>query len=368
MNIFGHIFVCCNRYKNYRKTDIDIKKISSERENNLTHISYQMNNNQNTSLNNNQYNISKSNNISKFDEDENKSATISKNNQSIHQNSKNNINEDKKINKTYILKKCELKNSIISMSDITFISEKQENKEENYSKLLLTGDLFFGKEIIITDTGMINGKRNKKDGFTVFGLKKTKDCSGQFNNDFLINFNKNFEEIGEIETESGKVFEIIFNKKNKEYTLYFLNPYLYLYYKINNYVYFYPQRDYFLFIGKIFLSINIQKGDNGQTISIQIDNTYDNSNKEVNKKYIFDQKKNMIKIGRVNCDIIINVKCVSKIHGIIQFSKTNQLFYYKDNNTTNGTNLLIKKDDFLKIKGEMNFKLEDVNFKIQEIP
>jgi hypothetical protein len=29
---------------------------------------------------------------------------------------------------------------------------------------------------------------------------------------------------------------------------------------------------------------------------------------------------------------------------------------------------LIKKDDFLKIKGEMNFKLEDVNFKIQEIP
>ena len=37
-------------------------------------------------------------------------------------------------------------------------------------------------------------------------------------------------------------------------------------------------------------------------------------------------------------------------------------------NSTNGTTLLIKKDDFLRIRGEMNFKLEDVTFKIQEIP
>ena len=89
-------------------------------------------------------------------------------------------------------------------------------------------------------------------------------------------------------------------------------------------------------------------------ISVQIDNTYENTNKEeVNKIYTFDQKKNIIKIGRLNCDIIINEKCISKIHGIIQFSKANKLFYYKDNNSTNGTNLLIKKDDFLRIKGEM---------------
>lgn len=162
------------------------------------------------------------------------------------------------------------------------------------------------------------------------------------------------EEIGENETESGKVFEIIFNKKNKTYTLYFINPFLYLYYKINNYVYFYPQKDYFLFVGKIFLSINVHKEDNQQMISVQIDNTYENTNKEeVNKIYTFDQKKNIIKIGRLNCDIIINEKCISKIHGIIQFSKANKLFYYKDNNSTNGTNLLIKKDDFLRIKGEM---------------
>ncbi len=37
-------------------------------------------------------------------------------------------------------------------------------------------------------------------------------------------------------------------------------------------------------------------------------------------------------------------------------------------NSTNGTTLLVKKDDYLKIKGEMNFKLEDVTFKITEMP
>ena len=36
--------------------------------------------------------------------------------------------------------------------------------------------------------------------------------------------------------------------------------------------------------------------------------------------------------------------------------------------STNGSTLIIKESDTLKIKGEMNFKLEDVPFKIQEIP
>ena len=36
--------------------------------------------------------------------------------------------------------------------------------------------------------------------------------------------------------------------------------------------------------------------------------------------------------------------------------------------SSNGSTLIIKEGDTLKIKGEMNFKLEDVPFKIQEIP
>ena len=100
-------------------------------------------------------------------------------------------------------------------------------------------------------------------------------------------------------------------------------------------------------------------------INIEIDNTSIDSE---NKKYSFNENKSIITIGRINCNINIGEKCISKNHGIIEYSKINQKFYYKDMSSTNGTTLLIKKGDFLKLKGEMNFKLEDLSFKIQEIP
>ena len=53
------------------------------------------------------------------------------------------------------------------------------------------------------------------------------------------------------------------------------------------------------------------------------------------------------------------------MHSIIEFSNDN--FVYKDAKSTNGSTLLIKEDDILKIKGEMSFKLEDLSFKIKEI-
>ena len=44
------------------------------------------------------------------------------------------------------------------------------------------------------------------------------------------------------------------------------------------------------------------------------------------------------------------------------------MFYFKDCGSTNGSILLMKEDDSLKIKGEMNFKLENIPFKIMELP
>ena len=375
MSIFGNILGCCNIYKSYKKSDIEIKKVKTENENLATYILSEKNTQINHNTNNS--NLSKNkyldlNNSKNDEEADKKSATFPKNiqNLSISNDNNININDESKKSQRNLLKLPELKNTVLSLSEIPFLSEMEEKKEENFSKLLLTGDLFFGKELIITDSGMINSKKNKKDGFTIFGLRNTKDIP-ELNIDFIINFDKPTEEFGNIEALSGKVFEIIFNKKTKEYTLFFINPYLYLYYKINNFIYFFPQRDYFLFVGKIFLSINIEKVGSEQIINIQVDNTAENkeeNKEEINKKYKFNQNKNTIKIGRINCDINIPEKCISKIHGIIEFSKINQQFYYKDMNSTNGTTLLIKKDDFIKISGEMNFKLEDVNFKIQEIP
>ena len=83
------------------------------------------------------------------------------------------------------------------------------------------------------------------------------------------------------------------------------------------------------------------------------------------KKYTFEQKDVPIKIGRVNCTINIPKASISKLHSIIEFSDDN--YVYKDANSTNGSTLLIKEDDILKLKGEMNYKLEEISFKIKEI-
>ena len=97
-------------------------------------------------------------------------------------------------------------------------------------------------------------------------------------------------------------------------------------------------------------------------IKIEIDN-----NNPI--KYAFNQNQTPIKIGRINkSDIPIFNSSISKRHGIIEYSRNSQSYYYKDMGSTNSSILLIKEGDNLKIKGEMNFKLEDVPFKIQEIP
>ena len=43
------------------------------------------------------------------------------------------------------------------------------------------------------------------------------------------------------------------------------------------------------------------------------------------------------------------------------------IFYYKDCGSTNGSTLLIREDDSLKLNGDMNFKLEDISFTIKEV-
>ena len=121
---------------------------------------------------------------------------------------------------------------------------------------------------------------------------------------------------------------------------------------------------YYFLLGNVFISVNIKKNTPiEKIINIQVELE---NNKPL--KYSFSQNQTPIKIGRSNCDISIFNSSISKNHGIIEYSKNSQTFYYNDLGSTNGSTLIIKEGDTLKIKGEMNFKLEDVPFKIQEIP
>jgi len=256
--------------------------------------------------------------------------------------------------------------TILTLNDLVLINQNQEEKvNEMGSKLLLSGELFFWKEIIIQTNGIKNSLRKEKDDHVFFGIKNKSNYAGAMFNDLIINFFWHQEDVDIVETNTGRVFEIYYNKITKDYTLKFIHPNLMLYYKINNFVYFNTGKEYYLFLGSVFIIINVKKTSPiEKTIVVQVEIE---NNKPT--KYSFSQNQVPIKIGRIsNSDIPIFHSSISKRHAIIEFSKNSQTFYFKDMGSTNSSTLLIKEGDNLKIKGEMNFKLEDVPFKIQEIP
>ena len=254
------------------------------------------------------------------------------------------------------------KDSVITLNDLALTLKNTDEIHENGSKLLISGELLFYKEIIIQTYGLKNTRRKQSDDHVYFGLKNQKNPSSCFHyNDIIINYVP-CEETESVETTTGRVFEIFYNKTSKDYTLKFLHPNLILYYKINNYVYFNTGKEYYLLLGNVFITINVIKNSPMEkAIVIQIENE--------NNNYTFNQNQTPIKIGRINNnDLPIYSQSISKRHGIIEFSNNIQSFYYRDLGSTNSSTLLIKENDNLKIKGIMNFKLEDTPFRIQEIP
>ena len=272
------------------------------------------------------------------------------------------------ISKSNASKNNKSNNTIITLNDLILINQSQNQEEKNNeiigSKLLLSGELFFWKEIIISSNGIKTSLRKEKDEHVFFGVKNILNKSGEPYNDLIINFFYHDEDTDLLETNTGRSFEIFYNKRVREYVLRFLHPNIILYYRINTFVYFFMGREYYFLLGNVFMSVNVKKKSPIEkviNIEIEVEN-----NKPL--KYSFSQNQAPIRIGRAKCEINIFNSSISKKHGIIEFSKNSQSFYFKDMNSTNGSTLIIKYGDTLKIKGEMNFKLEDVPFKIQEIP
>ena len=258
-------------------------------------------------------------------------------------------------------------NSKVNSSIINFskINSKQElNLDDIKTKLILSGELFLNKEIEIDKFGMKNSLRQKNDGVIIFGYKENNNLSYTALYDYIID--SRFEKIRNTQNhkkrKSSKIFEIILDKKEKVYYLYFAHNSLLLYYKIDDLLYFEYDKEYYLILGDIFLTVNAKRNFNSNEKFLHIEVEFED---EKSQKYIFEEKDLPVKIGRNDCTINIMKPSISKLHSTINFS--NDMFFYKDEQSTNGTILLIKEDDFLKIKGEMNFKLEDIPFKIKEI-
>jgi hypothetical protein len=254
-------------------------------------------------------------------------------------------------------------NSQLGKNSSFYFSGVNDKFDSNFKKiktrLKLTGELFANKTLEIDKFGLKRSLKKKLDGIISFGIKGQDELGLNNKYDYIfepsvvqkINKKRNHND--------GKVFDILLDKREKVFVLFYSHPSLLLYYKITNKLNLECDKDYYLILGTIFLSINIKKS---LKVKINIEVELEN---EKSQKYSFEIKDLPIKIGRSHCNINIPKPSVSKLHSSIDYENDN--FFYKDENSTNGSTLLIKEDDFLKLRGKMSFKLEDMAFNIREI-
>ena len=254
-------------------------------------------------------------------------------------------------------------NSQLGKNSSFYFSGVNDKFDSNFQSikvtLKLSGELFSNKTLEIDKFGLKKSMKKKPDGFVSFGIKSQNESSISDKYDYIIE-EKVVKKINKKRKHNpDKIFEILLDRKDKKYVLFYTHPSLLLYYKINNKLNLEYDKDYYLILGSVFLSINIKK-----SLKIKINIQIELEN-EKSQKYTFEVKDLPIKIGRSQCNINIPKPSISKLHSTMDYENHN--FYYKDENSTNGSTLLIKEDDFLKLRGKMNFKLEDVGFTIKEI-
>ena len=288
----------------------------------------------------------------------NKKELNSFNNNNINKNNNHNYN-----NNTY--NKLNENPSNINLTQISFgnLDYSFGNNLITSNKLLLRGNLFFNKELIITQNGLINSLRKKTDGQTYFGVSDLKDYTGTFYNDFILNITEEKNE-NEIVSHTGRIFGISYSKITNDYQIYLMNTNYFLNYEINTLFYFQNEKENLIILGKILITIIQREITKEKFLEIKVEVEGENEDKTFN----FQKKDSPITIGRANCSINLNYSFISKKHSLIEFSEQYNKFYYKDLMSTNGSVLILKEDDTLKIKGDMKFKLNDINFHILELP
>ena len=244
-------------------------------------------------------------------------------------------------------------------SSFNFSSGVKDKYDINFkkikTKLKLSGELFSNKKLLIDKYGLKHNYKKEFNGITSFGISNVNHPSYDFIFDKSVTekLNKNKKH------QNCKIFDILLDKNEKIFVLFLKHSSFLLYYKINEKISLDLETEYYFILGKIFISINIK---NMEKLKIHIEIKNPN---EKTKKYSFGLKDFPIRIGRENCNINIAKPSISKLHSYIYYE--GGVFWYKDENSKNGSTLVIKQDDYVKIKGKMNFKLEDIPFTIEEI-
>jgi hypothetical protein len=340
--------------------------------------------------------------------------------------------------------------SVLSFSNLIVKNNTKTNNNDDTEilspyELLLSGEIFFNKEIKIDRLGIkpntVGDKKIRKEHLIKFGIvfknksqkesdyntsdykmkdEKEEKCSQNLkvdinslsssfqikgkecNLDMVLNIDNNkekklfehYEQIIASENKEDEDFSPTIKRDNRYLTLftirYIASMEMFEFCSTHNKVpvellldHEYQLRngyDYNILLGEICVILKVFKNINDEDIlkiriKDKIEDIYNFLNISINKKeeefYIFNSSNyinKLITIGRRNCTVNINNDTVSDMHLKILYSDNTDTFSVKDNNSQNGSYLLLNEPfNFLYIKKILSFRLFDSKFNIKFI-
>ena len=166
--------------------------------------------------------------------------------------------------------------------------------------------------------------------------------------------------------KSASIFSIHYNKNTNNYILTSFTDDIFFALEIwsNRNLYIEHSKRYYIQMSDIIISLKSNIVDKKITIKIFNIKNEENDN-SVKNKYIFDFNKVPITIGRNNCSINIEKKSISKVHLIINYDINTNLFFLRDNFSTNGSFVLMKNGKEVVLEDKMFFFLEKEHFTLK---
>ena len=276
---------------------------------------------------------------------------------------------DKKYSSPKNIKNSKFEKSIINKNtEISSLPIIKQSRITNSEKILyiyppLTfPNLFLNRKNIIIDEFGLQGVEGPYIGkLTFFGIdiNYNENKSISHTNDIIISN----EITNPIINKTMALFYIYFEQKISEYILRSLAKGIYFSLNISPYTQIVLDSEHknYIKIGTIIFSILIKREEKNIYINIKKGGGMD-----IEQKYILNEDKIPITIGRSNCTIEIKNDLISKTHLTINCDKINHIFFLIDNGSTNGTELLLNEGKTLQLNGQMVFNLGEKQFFITE--
>jgi hypothetical protein len=276
-------------------------------------------------------------------------------NENTDNNMNNNETQSRKNPKGEIVNKYT--DSVITFSNLK-VKENKHNKRVvdtlviGAKEVILEGEMFFHKQIIIDKLGIKNEIRTERKGITIFGI--CDDINDQ-NTGIDFNLNLSKKKLKNKKDKNIPLFKIEYIKNDENYVLALVNKEIKMQLYIDSDFIIENNSNLDFMIGKIQITIKSPGNQKEDLFSVEVEG----------KIYQYNKFKDCpITIGRSNTHIIIKNSSISKTHAIIEYNKEKGSILIKDNGSAIGTYFILWKK-YLYILSVLNMKLFESKFTVK---